>query len=216
MITLDDDFESALDEGAGGNHLVLWYRTNKGRAQAILRFLRIGIDTDEMMAIILPLQELQDTENALIAVGLPVERLMNEGRLLLFASEEVVPREASDCKSMIEAVTGLRDMAAAQGRRLRLVGRVAPLFFERGDIESALAVELAADSSLGQARLLCLYDARSRDRLPEVHGQKIDDAHNHILHETSKGKVTMRKNRKNGPPRVSSKQKKGRSRSNSS
>jgi hypothetical protein len=154
MIALDDDCEGALAEELGGNHLVLWYRTDKGRAEAILRFLRNGADTDEMLAINLPLHELEDTENALITAGLPVERLMSEGRLLLFASEEVIPRNASNCSCMIEAVTGLRDRAAAQGRKLRLIGRVAPLFFERGDIESALAVELAADSSLGQARLL--------------------------------------------------------------
>jgi len=208
MITLDDDYKGALAEGLGGNHLVLWYRTNKGRAQAILRFLRNGADNDEMMAIVLPLQELQETENALIAAGLPVERLMSEGRLLLFASEELIPINASDCRSIVEAVTGLGDRAAAQGRRLRLVGRVAPMFFERGDIESALAVELATDSSLGQAKLLCLYDARSRDRLPEADGQRIDDIHNHVLHETSKGKVTLRKKQSKSPPRGSAKHKK--------
>lgn len=205
MITLDDDCKGALAEELGGNHLVLWFRTAKGRAEAILRFLRNGTDTDEMLAIILPLQELQDTENALIAAGFPVERLMSEGRLLLFASEEVIPRNASDCRSVIEAATGLRDRAAAQGRKLRLIGRVAPLFFERGDIESALAVELAPDSSLGQARLLCLYDARSRERLPEADGQRIDEVHNRILHETSKGKVTVRNKQRKSPPRGSGK-----------
>jgi hypothetical protein len=208
MIALDDDCEGALAEELGGNHLVLWYRTDKGRAEAILRFLRNGADTDEMLAIILPLHELEDTENALITAGFPVERLMSEGRLLLFASEEVIPRNASNCRSVIEAATGLRDRAAAQGRKLRLIGRVAPLFFERGDIESALAVELAPDSSLGQARLLCLYDARSRERLPEADGQRIDDVHNRILHETSKGKVTVRNKQRKSPPRGSGKRKK--------
>jgi hypothetical protein len=207
MITLDDDCKGALAEELGGNHLVLWFRTAKGRAEAILRFLRNGTDTDEMLAIILPLQELQDTENALIAAGFPVERLMSEGRLLLFASEEVIPRNASNCRSMIEAVKGLRDRAAAQGRKLRLVGGVAPLFFERGDIESALAVELAADASLGQARLLCLYDARIRERLPEADGQRIDDVHNRILHEISKGNVTVRNKQRMSPQRGSGKRK---------
>ena len=208
MIALDDDCEGALAEELAGNHMVLWYRTDKGRAEAILRFLRNGADTDEMLAIILPLHELEDTENALITAGFPVERLMSEGRLLLFASEEVIPRNASDCRSVIEAATGLRDRAAAQGRKLRLIGRVAPLFFERGDIESALAVELAPDSSLGQARLLCLYDARSRERLPEADGQRIDEVHNRILHETSKGKVTVRNKQRKSPPRGSGKRKK--------
>jgi hypothetical protein len=208
MITLDDDCEGVIAEELGGNHLVLWYRTDKGRAQAVLDFLQKGADTDEMLAIILPLQELQETENALTAAGFPVESLMNEGRLLLFASEEVLPRNSENCRRIIEAVTGLNRRAAAQGRRLRLVGRVAPLFFERGDIESALAVELAADSSLGQAKLLCLYDARSRERFPEADGQKIDDIHNRILHETSKGKVTVREKKRKGPPRASEKLKK--------
>lgn len=208
MIALDDEYGDTVAEEHGGDHLVLWYRTDKGRARAVLRFLQNGADTDEMLAIILPLQELQDTENALIAARFPVERLMSEGRLLLFASEEVIPRNSSNCRRIIEAVTGLRDRAAAQGRRLRLVGRVAPLFFERGDIESALAVELAADSSLGQAKLLCLYDARSRERLPDANGQRIDDVHTRILHETSKGKVTVRRKQRKNSPRGSGKRKK--------
>jgi len=208
MIALDDECGDAVTEELGGDHLVLWYRTDEGRARAILRFLQNGADTDEMLAIILPLQELQDTENALIAAGFPVERLMSEGRLLMFASEEVIPRDTSNCRRIIEAVKGLRDRAAAQGRRLRLVGRVAPLFFERGDIEGALAVEMAADSSLGQAKLLCLYDARSRERLPEANGQRIDDLHSRILHETLKGKVTVQKRQRKNPSRDSGKRRK--------
>lgn len=194
MAELEESVEDIPAEELGGEHSVLWYRTDEGRAKAVLSFLIQGIDTDEMLAIILPLQELQKTEDALTKSSFPVEQLMRDGRLLLFASEEVVPRDVSNCQNIIDAIKGLRDMAASQGRMLRLVGRVAPMLFERGDIEGALAVELAADSSLGQARLLCLYDARSRDKLPRADGQRIDDIHNHILQENKKGEVKSRKN----------------------
>jgi len=191
MAELEVSCEDVLCEEFGGNHLVLWYRTDDGRAQAVLRFLRQGIDTDDMLAIILPLQELQHTEDVLIEARFPVERLMSEGRLLLFASEEVAPRDIHNCSEIIEAVSALRERAAAQGRELRLVGRVAPMLFERGDIEGAMAVEQAADSSLGQARLLCLYDIRSREKLPEADGQRIDHLHNHVMCENRKGKVKL-------------------------
>jgi hypothetical protein len=167
-----------------------------------------GVRNGDLLAVVLPLRELENTEKALIRERFPVEKLMIEGRLLLFASEELLPPKGGGCEKMREAILALKARTDAQGRNLRLVGRVAPMLFERGDVEGALAVEIAADSSLGHAKLLCLYDARRREELPKGHAQRIDDVHNHSLDETSRGSVTLRVGRMPRPAKRTGKSRK--------
>ena len=190
---LETESEKFLAKGTSGDHLVLWYRTDRGRARAVAKFLSLGVKGGDLMVIVLPLHELQETEEFLVRERLPVERLMNEGRLLLFASEEFLPGKDCNCDNLRVAIEGLHVRAGSQGRRLRLVGRIAPVLFERGDLESALTVEHTADSSLGEARLLCLYDARKLSGFPGNDARKIDDVHSHSLDETMNGKVKLRR-----------------------
>ena len=194
--------EDAFSLETGGNHQVLWYRTDAGRTRAIAEFMRSGIKNGDLLVIVLPLRELQSTEKDLVIVKVPVQRLMREGRLLLFASEELLPGNESDCSKIKSAIAAVHEKAKAEGRNLCLIGRVAPVLFERGDIKGALAVEFAADSSLGQARLLCLYDARQRGKLSAESSDKIDELHTISYDETPSGGVRIKNKRQKRPANI--------------
>lgn len=181
-----------LNGGHGGDHLVLWYRTEKIRNRQIARFLSAGMKENDLLAIILPLRELEGLEKSLVTEGFPLNRVLDEGSLLLFASEEFLPCEGGDCRGLANSLSTLRKKARSNGRGLRVAGRIAPVLFESGNLDGALMVEQFAEAGLGDARLLCLYDARALEGLPDGYMQEIDNVHTHVLGETENGGVEER------------------------
>jgi len=197
---LKDAGEDVLKETKSGDHLVLWYRTEKGRAKAITQFLLAGEVEKELLVLIFPFRELIELEKSLLEEGFPFEKALDEGRLLPFASEEFLPCKEGNCKKLKPAIQYLHSKARAQGRGFRLVGRIAPVLFERGDLKSARMIESIADDALGDARLLCLYDETRLAFLPDGHKQEINGLHTHSLQETDDGKVALKAARRRKPP----------------
>ncbi len=180
-----------------GDHFIFWYKTADGRANAIAEFLDSGKRGGALMTVILPLRELEETEFHLRKLGFPVDGLMEEGRLLLFASEELLPLTPLDCQKIGVAFVDLLSRAEKKGYRLILAGRVAPVLLEHGEVEKAIAVELTADSTVGKARLLCLYDESNLKGLDKNDINMINDMHSQRFHEADGGKMESPKRRRN-------------------
>ena len=195
MAKASDASGPMLTDWQDGDHLILWYKTAEGRTRAIAEFLIPGMNGNTLIAIILPLRELEDLEKYLKKDRFPVDRLLEESRLLFFASEEILPINSSDCEKIGIALFELHKKAEEQGRDLILVGRVAPILFEQGEVSMAMEVEKTADLALGKARLLCLYDASNLKNVKKRDIERIDAAHTHVLHEVDGGNVRMTKGR---------------------
>ncbi len=172
-----------------GNHLVLWYRTEKVRAGVIMSFIKAGNIDDDIYGIILPFREIQSLEESLINEGFPVERLLKEGRLYLFASEEMLPTGNGNVQHLLANLNVLKTKLKAKGRNLRLIGRIAPILFERGDWKGAMMIEELADSGIGESKLLCLYDGTKTKDVPDQHIKEIDDLHSVVIYEDPDGSV---------------------------
>ena len=184
---------SQLIGEADGDHLVLWYRTAAVRARVVIEYLNCGDPDRDIYAIILPFREIQSVETSLAREGFPVERLMRQGRLHIFASEEILPDAEGGLSRLGETLGMLKAKAEAEGRGLRLVGRVAPVLFERGDVKGAMRVEEMADAGLGDAKLLCLYDGSKLADVPASHARQVDDAHAVVVYEEPGGRVRKTK-----------------------
>ena len=191
-----------LRKAETGNHLVLWYKTEEGRAKVIAQFLGPGVAGDSLIAIILPLRELRETEKHLRRLRFPVDRLLEEGRLSLFASEELLPANPTDFSRIGSALKELRLRADKQRRGLMLVGRVAPLLFERGECDEALVVEKEADSALGDAKLLCLYDTAAQRTARKEYVDEVNRIHDGTFNERDDRRIQSAINRKGAAKRM--------------
>jgi len=192
-IILGNESKDALASERCGDHLILWYTSNEGCAQAIVKYLMAGKENNEILIIVLPFNELQEFEKSLTKFRFSMEKSINEGELFLFASEEILPTLNGDCSKFRETVETIHSMAATTGRNIRIVGRVAPVLFEQGDHKGALTIEEIVDSYLMNARLICLYDTRRFHGLPDECKQQIDDIHTHSLSETKDGRIRLNK-----------------------
>ncbi|MFX0206447.1 MAG: MEDS domain-containing protein [Candidatus Hodarchaeota archaeon] len=193
MNMLEKDSKDVLTSDHCGDHLILWYTTSKGRTQAIAKYLIAGIEYNEILIIVLPFSELQELEESLKKMRFSMEKSMNEGRLFLFASEEILPTLDGDYRKFKESVEIIKSIAVATGKNIRIVGRVAPILFEQGDHTGALTIEEIVDSYLANARLVCLYDARQIHKFPIEYKRQIDNVHTHSLSETKEGKIQLNK-----------------------
>ena len=196
MALLDERSEDALTGGRGGDHLILWYLSDRTRARCIASFLNAGGDSDDVLVLMLPLRELGDLERSMKRESVSIEKMLGLGKLAVFASEELLPCKRNKCVKLHDTLEELRGMVKTDGRGLRIVGRLAPVLFERGDVEGALAVERTADAALGNARLLCLYDGRRMTDIDSGPGRLIDDIHTHTLREDKDGRVRLEKTRR--------------------
>ncbi len=172
-----------------GNHLILWYRTDKVRAGVIMSFIKAGNIEKDTYGIILPFREIQSLEKSLMDEGFPVDRLMNESRLFLFASEEFLPHGDGNMPQLYMVYNALNTKSKVMGGTLRVIGRIAPVLFERGEVKGAMMIEEMADLGIGDSKLLCLYDGKKSKDVPEQHIKKIDDLHTVVFYEDPDGSV---------------------------
>lgn len=158
------DWRALAADPAPGDHILFW-SDGSVESDAVLELFLLGaIRRDDLLGIVLPERELGDMIDRLSAWGLEPDRLVAEGRLVTVASEDLFPRDAEDRHRIFAALAELLGTAVVRGRAgLSVLGRVAPVFFERGDRRTAEMIEGVGHASRGQARILCLYDGRRLD-----------------------------------------------------
>ncbi len=150
-----------MDECAEGNHLVAWTSSEPFLRDFAERFLARGLDRDELAFALLPLGELGLLRDFAWR-GNNVSALVASGRMRIVPSEEVLSRLGSAPEGRAEAtrqVLGslIRESLEAGHAGARILGRVAPLFFERGQEAAAADVEDAVRSFRSSCSVLCLY-----------------------------------------------------------
>ncbi len=183
-----------MDEYAEGNHLVAWTSTEPFLRDLAARFLSRGLDRDELAFVLLPLGELGLLQD-FVWRGSGVPALVASGRMRAVPSEDVVSRLDSAPEGPGEAtrqVLGslIRESLEAGHAGARILGRVAPLFFERGQEAAAADIEDAARSFRSSCSVLCLYrTAALGDPRSQSATVRLRRAHTHSILEIPEGGI---------------------------
>lgn len=172
-----------------GDHILFWSDGSIGSDAVLELFLRCAVNRDDLVGIVLPERELGDMIDRLSVWGLEPDRLLAEGRLVTTASEDLFPRDAEDRQRIFAALAELLGTAVVRGRAgLSVLGRVAPVFFERGDRWMAEMIEGVGHASRGQARILCLYDGRRLELRQSRDAAALVQLHTHTITGLGEGR----------------------------
>lgn len=187
------EWQHFLDENAEGNHLIAWTSTDAFRRELTDRFLGRGLDRNELVFVLLPLDELTDLRPfTWRRAGL--ESLVASRRMRVHASEEVeglgAPREAPPDAVRRLLGSWIREAVEGGYSGARILGRVAPLFFERIEDGIAAEIEEQVRPFRGHCTVLCLYRTAALD--DPAHGVgalRVSRAHTHSILELPDGGV---------------------------
>jgi len=129
-------------------------------------------------------------EKTLAQEGFPIEKASSDGRLLMFASYEFMPSSPSNNRKLRMALKDLQITAKADNRGLRVISGIGTELLGQDDPKGALAVERASGVLEPDARLLCLYDARTMTSTKSGYRLRIDRVHTQSLVEDAE--VTLK------------------------
>jgi len=134
-----------------------------------------------------------DMIKGFVGNGMDIQTLTVSGYLRVAASEDLVASSTNLPGEIRKLLLSLIQEVEASGKTgLRILGRVAPLLFERGEDEIALMIEYLVHSLKGNYTLLCLYQSSSLDDPSRLGvAAKICQTHTHSLFEMSSGNVLV-------------------------
>lgn len=178
---------SAVADIRVGSHAILWYRTDDARNRATVDFLKNGDKKDDLLAVILPLPEMRGLGKTLAQEGFPIEEASNDGRFLMFASYEFMPSKPISTRKLRMALRNLQSTARADNRGVSVISGIGTELLGQDNPKGALAIERACGVLEANARLLCLYDARTIVGTERGYQAQIDRVHNQSLVEDTKG-----------------------------
>ena len=193
-----------MDAYAEGNHLVAWTSTEPFLYGLAERFLGQGLDRDELALVLLPRGELK-LLRPFTWRGLGIPALRASGRMRVVASEAVRTRVDGSpegrTESMRRVLGSLIREALEDGHAgLRLLGRVAPIFFERAQDDAAVEIEEGVRPFRSHASVLCLYrTAALGDPRRHAGAVRLRRAHTHSLLEIPDGSVVCDPPPSDGP-----------------
>ncbi len=183
-----------MDEYAEGNHLVAWTSTEPFLHELAQRFLGQGLDRDELAVVLLPRGEL-GLLRPFTWRGLGVPALVASGRMRVVPSEAIRGRVDGSpegrTQSMRRVLGSLIREAVEDGHAgLSILGRVAPLFFERAQDDAPVEIEEGVRPFRSHASVLCLYrTAALEDPRRHAAAVRLRRAHTHSLLEIPDGSV---------------------------
>ena len=185
----DSPWRQVVESPSPGDHIILWSDASPACDHACASFLRGGLSRNDLILVALPKTEFPDLETRLVASGVDLEALVNEGRALRILSDEVTPDNARDLEGIPAVMPDVLDLAKSMGRTgLTVFDRTAAARFEAGDFGLAERIEHLGRENRHSARVLCAYDGRrlSFDRLRE--GVRITRQHTHAVTSLGAGR----------------------------
>lgn len=190
LATSTSEWRTILRASQPGDHILFWGDGPQSADEVFEIFLRGSMARDDLLGVVLPRKELAGMFERFRSQGIDLARLEDEGHLVSAASEDLFPRDLHDVTRITSALEGFHQTAAARGKAgVTLFGRVAPVFFERGDTAMAQMIEGVAHANRGSARILCAYDTRrlSISHLAEATAQV--RLHTHTLTALRDGRI---------------------------
>ena len=148
-------------EAAG--HRVLFYDADPLLIESIARFAGAGLGAGDAVLVIATAPHLAALERALEVHGLDVERARALGRYVAFDAAEtlrrILPEARLDRQRFASVIGGAIREAASAGTPVRVFGELVAVLWERGEVETALALEKMWNELRDELAfsLLCAY-----------------------------------------------------------
>lgn len=188
------EWQRFVDEFSQGNHLLAWTSTEPFLRDLAERFLGQGLERDERAFLLLPLGDLGVLRHFTWR-GQGFSALVGSGRMRVVPSEDVLPRLDGSSEGRKEGVRQLlgsliREAFEGGHSGARILGRVAPLFFERAQDDAAVEIEEAVRPFRSSCTVLCLYrTAALQDPRRFDAAVRLRRTHTHSLLEVPDGAV---------------------------
>lgn len=186
------DWQGFMRKCSKGDHFAVW-GSLRGLAPRILnQYLTDGLLRDELVLVVMPRNDL-DVIKSFAWKGMDIQTLMTSGYVRVAASEDIMGSSTNLPGEIRKLLLSLIQEVKASGKTgLRILGRIAPLLFERGEDKIALMIEELVHSLKGNYTLLCLYESSSLDDLSRFAvAAKLCEAHTHSMFELSNGNVLV-------------------------
>lgn len=188
------EWQRFLEERGPGDHLAAWGTSDAFLQDLSARFLEGGLNGDETVFVVLPRDDLGALQGFRWR-GRDLAALVDLGCVSVSASEDFLaslPPTSDARRAAVRAFLRSAEAEVTHGGRkgLRVLGRVAPLCFERGDDAAAEEIEEAVQSLRPGHQVLCLYRTSALDDASRyAPATRLCRAHTHTLIELPDGAV---------------------------
>jgi DNA-binding CsgD family transcriptional regulator/PAS domain-containing protein len=187
-------------------HLVEFYVNDEALVEAVSGFVAPALRGADAAIVVSTADHREAIDAALRAAEIDLGAAIAADRYLTFEAGEllasVMAGGAPDAARFGEAIGGLIERAAADGRRVRVFSEMAALLWRAGDVASAITIEdLSNDlSAVHEFALLCAYpkqffeDSASADAFARIcaqHRIQIPDADHTALDEGGETTVSL-------------------------
>jgi hypothetical protein len=155
-------------------HIAGFYETDGFLAERVASFITEGLTAGEQVIVLATAAHWAAISARLNDSGLQFQRAVTEGRLLLLDATEVLDGLTIDGRVSVEGFRAALARFIAPGVRQRIYGELVSLLAERGDVDTALAIESVGHELAHTLRMpvLCGYHAVGDHRLtPEAIGR---------------------------------------------
>jgi hypothetical protein len=138
-------------------HVAGFYQTNAFLAERVASFVTEGLTVGERVIVLATACHWAAVSARLNESALQFRRAVTEGRLLLFDANEVLDGLTVD----VEGFKAVLTRFIAPGLRQRIYGELVSLLAERGDLDTAIAIESVGHELAHTLRMpvLCGYHA---------------------------------------------------------
>ena len=145
--------------GTEAEHVVSFYRDEACIVDQVTAFIREGLAENEQVVAIATLSHWTAVAARLEQTGVNHGRAVAEGNLIVMDAEELFELIRVDGKISVDRFRELLTPLLASGRKTRVFGELVSLLAERGEAETAIAIE-ALGHEMGHTlgiRILCGY-----------------------------------------------------------
>lgn len=173
-------------------HIAAIFDTDDFRGEQVASFIAEGLSAGEHVIVLATRPHTDAVAARLNETGIAFRRAVDEGRLFLLDADAVLAGITIDGVASVEGFQAALARFIEPGRKQRVYGELVYLLAQRGDLETAIAIE-AIGHDLAHTMgipVLCGYDAKQQRALTPADIAKIEAAHDRTLFERRSARET--------------------------
>jgi len=180
------EWARVLDGLALGDHVIVLYNDFSGLEPPVKRFMIQGLQANELVVALLPIQEMDHWRGILDHVLTHAGSGAEAGSVQIIP---ILPSRLTEDTGPLDVVSIVRRVlkdARAEGRTgVRVVGRLAPALLDKGFERNAVAIEKFVAQQRFPMKIMCLYDATQFAKAPASFLSEVVGAHAHSIAHVS-------------------------------
>ena len=162
MEQLEAEWWMLIDGSKPGDHFICWLDRSAESEEVVEAFLRGAVMRNELLALILPAEEITSFLRGFGPRGLRLDRLAAEGYLHVIPADGLLRDGEPPGPQVTEAIKGLCAIARRQGNKtVSVLSKLSSPAFERGEESIAEEIEGAIGSAARSVRTMCVYEAKN-------------------------------------------------------